>query len=256
MTIWLEIAGALVVGLALGVLGAGGSILTIPILVYVVGEPKKLAILQSLAIVGTIAMASALMPACRRLVDWRSAILLLIPGILGATLGGALAASIPAEAQMLLFALLAFAAAFRMFSRSTPAPRATPRPAWQPILAGIALGLATGLVGVGGGFLIVPVLVLLLGLPMHRAVASSLVVIAGNCAVGFAKQWWALGPLDEGLRLGVIALFAGVGIAGGALGTALAPRLPQRGLRVAFGCVLLLVAAGIVVAEGRSLSLR
>jgi uncharacterized membrane protein YfcA len=256
MTMWLEIAGALVVGIALGLLGAGGSMLTIPILVYVVGEPKKLAILQSLAIVGIIAATSVLMPACRRLVDWRSALLLLVPGVLGATLGGALAAVLPAEVQMLLFAALAFAAASRMFSRAAPVQRESPRPAWQPILAGIGLGLATGLVGVGGGFLIVPVLVLLLGLPMHRAVASSLVVIAGNCAIGFAKQWWALGPLDEGLRLGVIALFAGAGVAGSVLGTTLAPRLPQRGLRVAFGCVLLLVATGMLAAEGRSLLLR
>lgn len=254
LMLWIEIAGGLVIGLALGVLGAGGSILTIPILVYGLGEPKKPAILAALAIVGLIAASALLRPSQRTLVDWRSAILLLVPGTLGAILGGTVAGVLPGSAQMILFAIIALVAAVRMFARTAPTPDPHHRPpAWKPILAGAGLGFLTGLTGVGGGFLIVPVLVLFLGLPMHRAVASSLVVIAGNCAIGFAKQWWALGGAESGLRWDVIAIFAACGVAGGFVGAMLSPRLPARTLRVAFGVLLLAVALGTLGAEVRTL---
>ncbi|MBL9150775.1 MAG: sulfite exporter TauE/SafE family protein [Phycisphaerae bacterium] len=247
----LEILGALLVGVTLGLLGAGGAMVTVPILAYVVGRPAKLAVAESLLIVGSIALVSALQYARRGLVDWRTAILLAVPGMIGGVLGASIASFLSGRTQMLLFAAVTVAAAIRMLT-AKPVPEGvvyTPRPAWQPLSAGLGIGVLTGLVGVGGGFLLVPTLFGLLGVPMRRAVATSLVVIATNSLMSFGKHAWALRDADPGIDFQVAAIFVLFGVAGGFAGTWVSPRIPQATLRTVFAVALVLAAVTIVVAE-------
>lgn len=201
--------GAAAVGLSLGLLGSGGAILTTPILVYLVGHDEKGAIAESLAIVAAIAVFGVARAAPQGRVDFRSAMLLAVPGILGTSIGAQVAAFLTGTVQLSLLAALMLTAAALMFrggrvngsaavdgigaggdacvttARSVPAGGSS---LWVVGMQGVGLGLATGLVGVGGGFLIVPVLVLLRKLPMPTAVGTSLAIIAGTdeeCSPGF-----------------------------------------------------------------------
>lgn len=248
------ILGALLVGGSLGLLGSGGSILTVPILVYLLQHEDKVAIAESLGIVGAIALAGAIPYACERIVEWRTALLFGIPGMLGTIAGAQIATAVPGFVQLIVFAMVMLLAAWFMWKRSrnpaapepdAPAPR---RASWLILLQGAALGMLTGFVGVGGGFLIVPTLVLLGGLPMRRAVATSLVVIVMNSAAGFLKY------LDHfaGVGLEVNWTTIGVFIAFGALGTfvgrRLGGRIRQRTLQQGFA-VFLVVMAGFILVE-------
>lgn len=247
----LEIIGAVLVGLTLGLLGAGGAIVTVPILVYLVGEDPKSAVAESLLIVAIVALVAGIHYARGRLVDWGTALLLAVPGALGALLGSELATRVSGRTQMVLFAIVASYAALRMVTTPEPAEGAPSpkRPAWQPILAGIGIGIVTGLIGVGGGFLLIPTLVLLLGVPMRRAVATSLMVIAANSLVGFARHAVALRGSEHQIHYDVVLTFVALGVAGGILGTWLSPRIPQAKLRSAFAVLLVLAAAGIATKE-------
>lgn len=170
--------GAALIGLSLGLLGSGGSILTVPVLVYLVGEPEKIAIAESLAVVGGISLVGALPYALRRQVDWTSVVWFGIPGVVGTFLGAALSVYLSGAVQLLLFAAVMLLAAVMMF-RSSPIAgeqggeqMAGPRSPLKVGLEGLVVGVVTGLVGVGGGFLIIPALVLLGGLPMGQRIAG------------------------------------------------------------------------------------
>ena len=238
MTYVLALVGALLVGLSLGLLGAGGSILTVPVLAYLVGEPQKSAIAESLLIVGAIATTGSIRYQRLGLIDWRTVVLMGVPGMLGSFLGASLSRLLSGHVQFVLFALVAIAAAGRMLTMRDSPDEFTParREPWQPILVGIGIGLLTGIVGVGGGFLIVPALVVFLGLPMRNAIGTSLVIIVANCIVGFAKQW---GGGSEALPIHwwVVGIFAAVGAVGSVVGATLAPKLPHAKLRVVFACL-------------------
>ena len=181
--------GAVAIGLTLGLLGSGGSILTVPVLVYLAGQPDKVAIAESLAIVGAIAAVGALSYTRQGLVDWRAVVGFGVPGIVGTFLGAVLAAHVPGPVQLALFGVVMLAAAGAMFrGRAALAGEARPsRPAWIIAALGVSVGVMTGLVGVGGGFLIVPALVLLVGLDMRLAVGTSLSIIVLNSLTGFLK---------------------------------------------------------------------
>lgn len=242
--------GAALIGVSLGLLGSGGSILTIPLLVYLAGEPPKLAIVEGLAIVGLIAGAGAVPYAHQRSVDARSVLLFGVPGMAGAFAGSTLARHVPGAVQLTMFAIVMLGAAFAMMRRRPdPAPDAAPHPALLVALPGLGVGLLTGLVGVGGGFLIVPALVVLLGLPMRRAIGTSLVVIALNCAAGFAKSLHV--ATDAGLALDyqLVATFAALGVAGTLVGNNLAQRAPAQSLRQGFAVFLLLMGVFILWQE-------
>src|SRR5690554_4512571 len=187
--------GAMAIGVSLGLLGSGGSILTVPVLVYLVGQEEKLAIAGSLAIVGTIALAGSLPKLKNRQVEWRTILMFAPPGMLGTYLGASWAAWVSGLVQLALFAVVMLVAAWRMLKPEvqtvaepavvvdSPSAMATatasrPEVVWKMAPAGFMVGIITGLAGVGGGFLIVPALVLLGGLSMRRAVATSLVIIA------------------------------------------------------------------------------
>ncbi len=195
--------GALSIGLSLGLLGSGGSILTVPVLVYLVGQDEKVAIAGSLAVVGTIALAGALQYLRSDQVDWRNVGWFGVPGMAGTWLGAMLAAFVPGLVQLALFAVVMLVAAVMMLRggelKDTVAR--SPREVWKIALDGLAVGILTGLVGVGGGFLIVPALVLLGGLSMHRAVATSLVIIALKSYSGFIK--YSQRPRTTGARPGL-----------------------------------------------------
>lgn len=240
----LALLGALAIGLTLGLLGSGGSILTVPVLVFLLDQPEKVAIAGSLAIVGSIALIAALPYMQQRLVEWRSVLLFGLPSMTG-TIAGAWAAQFVSGAlQLFVFALVMLAAASMMF-RSAPTASAQPgaRADWKVVADGLGVGMLTGLVGVGGGFLIVPALVLLGGLAMSRAIATSLVIIALNSAVGYWKHSHAgVASLDPQL----IALFIAFGAAGSLVGSRLGARLPQATLKRGFAVFLIPMAAFII----------
>jgi uncharacterized membrane protein YfcA len=241
----------LVVGILLGLLGGGGSILAVPALVYGVGVPITAAIPMSLAVVG-LSSAAALVPRLRGgQIRWR------IAGIFGAT--GAVAAFAGAAVNRLLeprlvlagFALLMIAAGVRMLTGTDTAGGDCALPEggvnWRgclpkAIAAGLAVGFLTGLFGVGGGFLIIPAFVLILGLPMDSAVATSLAVIVVNSAAGFAAH---LGEahLDPSLTLA----FAAAAIVSSLLAGRLAHRIPTPRLQRWFAYLVFAIAAFVLV---------
>ena len=245
--------GATMVGLSLGLLGSGGAILTVPILVYLVGHDEKAAIVESLAVVGVIALFGAARATIAKKIDWRSALLLAIPGVAGTTLGVHVAEWILGAVQLLLLAGLMLTASVLMFR--TPRKRDEPPVcAMKPgepaptcgsaiiALQGFGLGFTTGLVGVGGGFLIVPVLVLLRRLPMQVAVGTSLAIISVNSATGLAKS---IVSSNIALDWHVVGIFIALGIAGSLVGNMLAGRISQDRLRKVFA-IFLVVMAGYI----------
>lgn len=245
MVIWAWL-GAILIGLSLGLLGSGGSILTVPVLVYLVGQDEKVAFAGSLAIVGLISLVSAIVYARKDQVDWRSAMFFGLPGMVGAVLGAYFARYIPSWMQMLLFAALLLVAAWLMFRPINLDDAPTePRAFWKVGLDGLIVGALTGLVGVGGGFLIIPALVLLGGLSMNVAVGTSLVIITMKSASGFWEYLHVLEDLNLSLDWGLIGLFAVLGIAGAQVGQKLNSRLPQVLLRRLFAVFLLFMGAFI-----------
>jgi len=184
---------ALLIGASLGLVGGGGSILTVPALVHAGGFAPRDAIVASLIVVGIAAMAGAV-------VHWRLGTLDIgVAGWFGAlgtagAMGGArLGRLVPASWLMAAFAVIAIAAGLTLMSRRGISNRraTTPHPGLV-VLTALGVGFLTGLLGVGGGFIIVPALVLVLGLPMARAVGTSLAVIAINCAAGLTTAAVAL----------------------------------------------------------------
>jgi len=245
VTAWL---GALSIGITLGLLGSGGSILTVPILVYLLGQPDKVAIAGSLAIVGGISLFGALPYALKNQVDWRSVLLFGVPGMIGSFAGAFLAQFVSGSLQMLLFALIMILAAFFMFrGNGAMARRSAGRHAWWKIGAeGLVVGIVTGLVGVGGGFLIVPALALLGGLSMPIAVGTSLLIIALKSFVGFMEYLQVLGAIDLHLDWGVIGLFICLGAVGSVLGKLVGGRISQMALQRMFAAFLLVVGVFVL----------
>ena len=246
----LALIGALCVGLCLGILGSGGSILTVPVLVYVLHQSPKVAIGGSLAIVGAIALIGAARYAQQRLISWRHLLLFGVPGIFG-TYGGAWVSKfVPGAVQLVVLAVIMLIASWAMFKppRFHDDAASTGKPVVLLIAAGLGVGIVTGFVGVGGGFLLVPALVFLGGLGMHRAVATSLAVIVINAASGFVKHHAMLSAAGQALDWRVIGLFILIGGAASLIGNYAARRIPQRRLRQVFG-VFLIVMCGFILWE-------
>ncbi len=239
--------GAVAIGLSLGLLGSGGSILTVPVLVYLFGQDEKVAIAGSLAIVGTIALVGSVQFIRQRLVDWRTVVLFGVPGMLGTYIGALSATYIAGIVQLSLFALVMLLASWFMLKPlALNTSDAAPRSVAKISLDGLLVGILTGLVGVGGGFLIVPALVLLGGLSMRRAVATSLLIIALKSYTGF---WKYLDVLDtQGLSLDwqVLTIVTLLGIAGSVAGNHIGTKVPQATLKKAFGVFLIVMGLYIL----------
>jgi len=243
----LALLGALAIGLSLGLLGSGGSILTVPVLHYLVGQPEKLAIAGSLLVVGLIAAAASIPYARSRQVDWSNVLWFGVPGMAGAWTGATLARWVPGPVQLALFAGVMLLAAWRML-RAGVVERGGREPRRAAVVAGgVGVGALSGLVGVGGGFLIVPALVLLAGVPMASAVGTSLAVIALNAFTGFAKYLGVLESQSLALDWQVLLTVSAVGIVGSYAGNRLGRRLPQATLRRLFGGFLVLMGLFIAV---------
>ena len=242
------VAGALLVGLSLGLLGSGGSILTVPVLTYLVGQDEKIAIAGSLGIVGAISLVAALPYARSRLVDYRSILFFGVPGMAGAYLGASLSQFVSGATQLAVFAALMLVAGvfmLRPFEEHGDA-EVVHRNVLKIALEGLTVGVVTGFVGVGGGFLIVPALVLLGGLPMHRAIGTSLFIIALKSFTGFYKYLDVLDGLGLRLDWNVVGTFTLLGILGGFAGKAVSTKLPQQLLKRSFAVFLFVVGAFIV----------
>jgi hypothetical protein len=233
--------GALAIGMSLGLLGSGGSTLTVPVLVYVVGQDEKVAIASSLAIVGGVALCGAIAAATRGRVDWRSVVWFGAPGAVGSWFGSWASRFVRGEVQLTVFGLILLLAAFFMARRA-----AGERHRLQIVGDGFVVGALTGFVGVGGGFLILPALVLLGGLSMQLAVGTSLAIIAINATSGFLRHFVALREIDRQPDFGVIAAFVAIGAVGAIAGNRLGSRLPQALLRQIFA-VFLIAIAGLVL---------
>lgn len=239
--------GAIAIGLSLGLLGSGGSIVTVPVLIYLFGQDEKVAIAGSLGIVGTIALAGA-MPYIRSgLVDWRNVLLFGIPGMIGTYLGAWSATLVPGIVQLILFALVMLVASyFMLIPMQLTTSGHAPRVAWKIGIDGLLVGVLTGLVGVGGGFMIVPALVLLGGLSMHKAIATSLVIIALKSYSGFWKYLDVLEKQDLSLDWQILGIVTVLGIAGSLVGNQISTRIPQAKLKRFFGLFLIVMAAYIL----------
>ncbi len=230
------------IGLSLGLVGGGGSIITVPVLVYALGVPPHRAIGMSLAVVGSTALVGALLHHRKGSVSWRTGGVFASSGIVSAYLGSKLTHLVSSPVLMLLFSGVMLVAATLMLVRKSPAAEVphTPSPP-RETLAGLGVGFLTGFLGVGGGFLIVPALVVFGGLGIKVAIGTSLFVIAVNCASGLLGHLTA-GAVDWKLTVLVTAL----AVTGALAGTALSDRFHPRGLRRIFAWFVVAVALYLV----------
>ena len=245
------VALGLVIGVLLGLLGGGGSILAVPALVYGAGEPLARAVPASLLVVG-ISSATALLPRLRSgQIRWRIALVFGASGMLAAFAGAAVNRLLPEDVVLLGFAALLIAAGIRMLRPSGEGGGDCALPGggvnWRGCLpkstaSGIAVGFLTGLFGVGGGFLIIPALVLLLGLPMTIAVGTSLVIVTFNSAAGFTAHAGSV-QLDWQL----LAAFTGAAITGSLLAGRVAKHIDAQRLQRGFAVLVLATASAVVL---------
>ncbi|WP_024850230.1 sulfite exporter TauE/SafE family protein [Hydrogenovibrio kuenenii] len=241
--------GALFIGVSLGLLGSGGSILTVPVLVYLVGQEPKVAMAGSLLIVGLISVFSVMTYARHSLIQWRTVMLFGVPGMLGAFIGAWAGHFVSSVFQMLVFSVLLLSASYLMFKPVKVGDADKPhaeRALYKIASDGLLVGMVTGLVGVGGGFLIIPALVLLGGLPMRLAVGTSLAIIAMNSFVGFAEHLRVLDERNLALDWRVLFVFAIIGIAGSWVGKYVSQRVDQEKLKRIFAVFLVLIGAFIL----------
>jgi len=248
-TVLLGLAVGLAVGAVVGLVGAGGAIIAVPALVYVVGLEPEEAVPTSLIVVGLASLAGAL-PRLRRDVSWPLVLMIAVPGIPASWAGTAVGELLDPDWLMLCFALIMIVAGMRMLAsarNTAPAVRSAEHGGWgglalRGIPVGLVVGFLTGLLGVGGGFLIIPALTLLLGVPMARAIGTSLVIIAVNSASGFAAH--LDGPaIDWTLALS----FAATAMAASLAAARLAHRLNEALVSRIFAAVIFTVALGVLV---------
>ncbi|WP_433038172.1 sulfite exporter TauE/SafE family protein [Actinomycetospora sp. CA-053990] len=241
-----------VVGALLGLVGGGGGILAVPTLVYGLGLPLSAAVPASLVVIG-LASAVAVAPRARRDVNWRLAAIVGAAGVPAALLGGVVNHRLDQQILLLAFAAIMIVAGVRMLRATDESGGVCDLPdggvAWRrclprAIATGLAVGFLTGLLGVGGGFLLVPAMIIALGLRTPIAVATSLVVIVVNSAAGLAP--YLIGA-DAGVGFDwpVIATFALAAIVASLPAARLARHIPAARLRRGFAVLVLLVAVGV-----------
>jgi uncharacterized membrane protein YfcA len=237
--ILLELALGFGIGLSLGLLGGGGSILTVPALVYLVGQSPQVAVTTSLAIVGANSMMGAMFHGSKGKLDWKVALIFGSAGMLVSYLSAGISKHISPELLLVAFAILMLVIGLMLFFRRAREEETsyTARPLLLVLVSGAGVGLLTGILGVGGGFLVVPALVMLLGLPVQVAVGTSLVVIAMNSAAGF------LGHVGSGsLDWTVTLIFVTAGLVGTFSGMRLSSRLSSSKLQKAFAVFVIALA--------------
>jgi uncharacterized membrane protein YfcA len=247
----LGLIASVLIGVSLGFFGGGGSILSVPLLVYAFGLPPKEAIASSLLVVATASGVAAIQHARAGNLRPRVAATFGLAGMVGAYVGARVAAFIDGGILLLLFAAVMALTALAMWRGRRGVIANTGRPEGSRrklVLQGLTVGLFTGLVGAGGGFLIVPALALWTGLTMKAAIGTSLLVIVLNCLAGFAG-YAAHVEIQVPLVTGVSAC----AIAGSFAGSGLVRRVQPDKLRPAFAGFILVMAGMILVREGQLL---
>jgi uncharacterized membrane protein YfcA len=237
---------AVFIGIALGLLGGGGSILTVPLLVYVVGLDTKQAIASGLFVVGVTSLVGTVSHARAGRVRWRTGLVFGAAGMAGAFVGARIGAHLPGALLLIAFALMMVATAIAMIRGRRPAGAVdrTHLPMFRTITDGALVGLVTGTVGAGGGFLVVPALALLGGLPMPIAIGTSLLVISMNTMAGFLGYATTM-SIDWTITLLVTA----GAVVGALVGSRLAGRVSPEVLRRGFGWFVLAMASVMLVEE-------
>ena len=239
------------IGLAVGTLGGGGSVLAVPVLVYVLGENLPDATTAGLAVVGAGALAGAARHALAGRVCWRHAVSFTVAAVPGIALGTVVGDAVPDGVLLAAFALVMLVAArsiWRRAEREEPDPgRAAdscpPLRLPRDALAGVAVGFVTGFLGVGGGFLIVPTLAVGLAFTLRTAVGTSLAIITATSALSLVAHVGAGRAVDVPVTTAMALACA----AGAVVGAAYAGRLPQRTLGRGFAALVVAVAGGLVV---------
>ena len=261
---WIEVfgyIGALFIGLIMGILGGGGSILAVPILAYIFHLDEKTATAYSLFIVGSTGLVGGIKQTFNKMIDWKTAMIFGLPAVVGITLTRAFV--VPALPHILfnidtfeftrrmamfgLFGLLMILAATSMLSKSKERKVRNSTGSFNPLILseGFFIGALTGLVGAGGGFLIVPALMVIANLDMKRASATSLVIIAINSLTGFF--------LGDALKITIdwnfLSVFVGIAMIGIIIGTYINHLLPVSLLKRSFAYFIILMAIFIFIEE-------
>jgi uncharacterized membrane protein YfcA len=235
---------ALVIGLTLGFFGGGGSILTVPVFVYVLGFDPKLAIIMSFPVVGATSLVGAIGHWRAGNIRLSSTLFFGLVAMAGSFAGARVSGLLSGRAQLLILGVVMAAAAAMMLrsaARDAAADVEPRAPSGALYLVAVSVGALTGIIGIGGGFLIVPALVWFGQVPIDEAVGTSLLVIAMNCVSGY------LGHRDtSGIPWYYVITFSAFAIVGIVVGTWLARFVPQRTLKKGFAVLLFVIAALVV----------
>lgn len=238
----LALLGAALIGISLGLTGAGGSIITLPVLVYLAGIPPKEAVGLSLFIVGFASLVGAIQRIRSGEIHLKAGLMFALSGMIGATGGALLTPMVSGRVLMIIFALLMLVVALNMLmgSKVEPSANVECRP-MRCLLAGLGVGILTGFIGVGGGFLLMPALVKFAKLPLRVATGTSLAVISFNSAAGFVSHYGEAPP-----RWTLVLAFAGIAAAGVILGSNFAKRLPVARLRQGFAFMVIITGSFVL----------
>jgi uncharacterized membrane protein YfcA len=253
--------GAILMGISLGLIGGGGSILTVPVLVYLFNTEAELATAYSLFIVGLTSLVGSISHMRMGNIDFRTALVFGIPSIISVYVTRKFVMpAIPqhlftvgefemtkAVGLLLLFAVIMLLASYSMIRPQHVKTSESPKGYNYPLILveGSVVGLVTGLVGAGGGFLIIPALVLLAGLEMKKAVGTSLIIIATKSLIGFTGDMQGVLVIDWELLFN----FSAIAIAGIILGSLLSKRISNEKLKPAFGWFVLVMGVYIIIKE-------
>lgn len=237
----LALLGAALIGLSLGLTGAGGSIITLPVLVYLAGIPPKEAIGVSLFVVGIAALVGAMQRVKAREIHLKAAMFFALSGLVGTAAGAQLTPLVSSRVLMIFFAIMTLFVAVNMLAgKKIDEVKAADCQPLKCLLAGLGVGILTGFIGVGGGFLLMPALIKFARLPLRVATGTSLVVIFFNCATGFVSHFGEASP-----RWNIALTFAAVAALAVLFGSFLAKRLPVVRLRQGFA--FMVIATGVFV---------